>query len=93
MSNYLVDSSDLTSVANAIRTAGGTSASLAFPAGFISAIQAIGGGGGESGITEYETGTYTTSSNITRPTISFSNTHSVPPSIIVFADATEMGWT
>lgn len=41
----LVDSTqldtDLTSVANAIRTKGGTSASLAFPAGFVSAIGAI----------------------------------------------------
>lgn len=48
----LVDSTQLdaglTSVANAIRTKGGTSASLAFPAGFVSAVQAIptGGGGG-----------------------------------------------
>lgn len=46
----LVDStqldSDLTSVANAIRTKGGISASLAFPAGFVSAINAISGGGG-----------------------------------------------
>ena len=46
----LVDSTqldaDLTSVANAIRTKGGTSASLAFPAGFVSAIQAIPSGGG-----------------------------------------------
>lgn len=46
----LVDSSqldaDLTSVANAIRTKGGTSAQLAFPAGFISAIGAIPSGGG-----------------------------------------------
>ena len=33
--------SDLTSVANAIRTKGGTSAQLAFPAGFVSAVQAI----------------------------------------------------
>lgn len=45
----LVDSSqldaDLTSVANAIRTRGGTSASLAFPSGFVSAIGAIPGGG------------------------------------------------
>ena len=39
---------DLTAVADAIRTKGGTSASLAFPAGFVSAVQAIetGGGGG-----------------------------------------------
>lgn len=46
----LVDStqldSDLTSVANAIRTKGGTSAQLAFPAGFVSAIAAIPSGGG-----------------------------------------------
>ena len=46
----LVDSTqldaDLTSVANAIRTKGGTSASLAFPAGFVDAIDAIETGGG-----------------------------------------------
>lgn len=46
----LVDSSqlnsELTSVANAIRTKGGTSAQLAFPAGFVSAVQAIPTGGG-----------------------------------------------
>lgn len=36
---------DLTSVANAIRTKGGTSAQLAFPAGFVSAIQSIPSGG------------------------------------------------
>ena len=46
----LVDSTqldtDLTSVANAIRTKGGTSASLAFPAGFVSAVEAIETGGG-----------------------------------------------
>ena len=50
----LVDSaqldSDLTSVANAIRAKGGTSAQLAFPAGFVDAVEAIetGGGGGAS---------------------------------------------
>lgn len=45
----LVDSTqlnaDLTSVANAIRTKGGTSADLAFPSGFVSAVQAIPAGG------------------------------------------------
>lgn len=46
MSNYLVDGADLTSVANAIRIKGGTSAQLAFPAGFVSAVQAIPTGGG-----------------------------------------------
>lgn len=47
----LVDStqldSDLTSVANAIRTKGGTSAQLAFPADFVSAVEAIPSGGGD----------------------------------------------
>lgn len=48
----LVDSAqldaDLTSVANAIRTKGGTSASLAFPAGFVQAIGDISGGGADT---------------------------------------------
>ena len=48
----LVDSAqlnaDLTSVANAIRTKGGTSEQLAFPAGFVSAVEAIPAGGGTS---------------------------------------------
>lgn len=46
----LVDSTqldaDLTSVANAIRTKGGTSAQMAFPAGFVQAIGDIPSGGG-----------------------------------------------
>lgn len=46
MANYLTTDTDLTSVANAIRTKGGTSASLAFPADFVSAIAAIPSGGG-----------------------------------------------
>lgn len=45
----LVDSTqldaDLTSVANAIRTKGGTSAQLAFPQGFVDAVEAIEAGG------------------------------------------------
>lgn len=52
----LVDSTqldaDLTSVANAIRTKGGTSAQLAFPSGFVSAIGDIQTGGG----TDYSAG-------------------------------------
>lgn len=62
----LVDSTqldtDLTSVANAIRTKGGTSASLAFPAGFVSAIAAIPTGGG-SGFTTIASGTFIGSNN------------------------------
>lgn len=48
MSNYIVSDSDLTSIANAIRTKGGTSASLAFPAEFVSAIGDIPSGGGDN---------------------------------------------
>lgn len=48
MSNYIVDGSDLTSVADAIRAKSGGSSALAFPAGFVSEIQAIPSGGGMS---------------------------------------------
>lgn len=48
MADYLVTDTELTSVADAIRTKGGTSAQLSFPTGFIQAINDIptGGGGG-----------------------------------------------
>lgn len=51
MADYLTNDADLSSVANAIRSKGGTSAQLEFPAGFVSAIQAIPTGGGGSSIT------------------------------------------
>ena len=41
MAEYLINATDLTKVASAIREKGGTSASLVYPAGFVSAIQAI----------------------------------------------------
>lgn len=49
MAEYLTNTTDLTSVANAIRTKGGTTAQLVYPSGFVSAINAIetGGGGGD----------------------------------------------
>lgn len=53
----LVDSSqldtDLTAVANAIRTKGDTSAALAFPTGFVDAVEAIETGGGGGGDPQY----------------------------------------
>lgn len=67
----LVDSTqldaDLASVAGAIRTKGGTSAQLQFPAGFVSAVEAIptGGGGGY--------GTCTTAEATLAKTASISN--------------------
>ena len=59
MSNYIASSADMTSVANAIRTAGGTSAPLEFPSGFVTAIGNISGGGG--GATNFVQGTFTPS--------------------------------
>ena len=41
MAEYLINATDLTKVASAIRDKGGTSASLVYPGGFVSAIQAI----------------------------------------------------
>lgn len=48
--SYLTKSSDLTSIADAIRAKGGTSAPLVYPAGFVSAIEAIPTGGGSSAL-------------------------------------------
>lgn len=45
MAVYLTTDTDLTSVADAIRTKGGTSAQLEFPGGFVTAIGDISGGG------------------------------------------------
>ena len=60
MSSYIVKDTELTSVANAIRTKGGTNASLTFPNGFVSAIGNISGGGGSSDFSTAEvTVTYT----------------------------------
>lgn len=41
MADYLTTDTELTSVANVIRTKGGTSAQLVYPAGFVSAIENI----------------------------------------------------
>ena len=46
MADYLTTDTELASVANAIRTKGGTSSPLVYPAGFVSAIEAIPTGGG-----------------------------------------------
>lgn len=47
-----------------------------------------GGGSPSVGGLEYETGTWTPSENIARPTISFTNSHTTPPIHISFVDAT-----
>lgn len=45
---YLVNSADMTAVADAIRTKGGTSDALEFPGGFVDAVGAIQTGSGEA---------------------------------------------
>lgn len=50
MANYITNTAELTSIANAIRTKGGTAASLTYPTGFVSAINAIPSGGGGNNI-------------------------------------------
>lgn len=55
--------------------------------GYASLVDQISGGGG-SGL-EYETGTWTPASDISRGTISFSNTHTNPPAIFVISDVNE----
>ena len=79
----LVDSSqldtDLTSVANAIRTKGGTSAQLAFPAGFVSAVQAIPtGGGGSATHVQYTAASDATSTGAGGNSLAFYNTYVAP---------------
>ena len=90
MSDYLVTDTELTSIADAIRTKGGTSADLSFPTGFVSAIEAISGGG-----LEYEEGTWTPTEDIksnataSLPELSFTDTHTSPPAIAIILDTTD----
>lgn len=57
---YITTDTELTSIANAIRTKGGTLAQLTYPAGFVSAIEAIPTGGGSA--------SYNVTVNLTSPT-------------------------
>lgn len=88
----LVDSSqldaDLTSVANAIRTKGGTSASLAFPADFVSAIGAIPTGGGGSWDMAAGTVTPASDSNTVNVSVAFE-----PEYAVIYTDPYETAQT
>ena len=64
MADYLVTSTELTSVADAIRTKGGTTEQLAFPAGFISAVESIQSGGGGGAKEPYIEETYDSDGNL-----------------------------
>jgi len=58
MADYIVKDTELTSVANAIRTAGGTNLLLSFPNGFVNAVNNISDGGG-GGSSDFSTATLT----------------------------------
>lgn len=69
MATRSVQESSLTSLADAIRAKGGTSDTLAFPSGFVEAIEAIQTGGGNTenllfGL-PYATGSFTSAEDIT----------------------------
>ena len=66
MANYVVSDTSLGSVADAIRTKGGTSAPLTYPQGFIDAIDDIQTGGSAviQSLTVTENGTYTAPSGV-----------------------------
>lgn len=69
MATRSVQDSSMTSIADAIRAKGGTSDTLAFPSGFVEAIEAIQTGGGNTenllfGL-PYATGSFTAAEDIT----------------------------
>lgn len=88
----LVDStqldSDLTSIANAIRTKGGTSSQLAFPSGFVSAIGDIPTGGGGDYDVAGGTVILANSDRTISVDVDFEPTHA-----ILFADYTNWAYT
>ena len=68
MSDYLVTDTELTGIANAIRTKGGTSSELSFPSDFVSAIGAITTG------KDFVSGSFTCPDEDTTQTINFGKT-------------------
>ena len=88
MADYLVSGSELTSIADAIRTQGGTSSSLIFPTGFITAIGNIG-----SGYPCVETGTITTTSNSMLSTLEISTgTHDRLPAFFMVSTSKKLSY-
>ena len=64
VTDYLVKSTELVSVADAIRAKGGTTEQLAFPAGFVSAVERIQSGGGGGATEPYIEETYDADGNL-----------------------------
>ena len=64
MDEYLVQGASLTTVADAIREKGGTTAPLSFPAGMASAIRSIQSGGGDLSSVDVYIADFTSSSDL-----------------------------
>lgn len=88
MANYIATDTDLTAVADAIRAKGGMSTSLAFPTGFVDAIDAIETGGGGSGL-KYEVGDFTIAedTNATTP-VGITHGLGVTPACVIIWQST-----
>ena len=76
---------DTTIASNAASASDIASGKLAWVNG--SLLTGTGSGGGRG--LEYETGTYTPTSDIAQPTISFANTHTIRPHYVMIVDTTE----
>ena len=62
---YLVDGADMTTVADAIREKGGTTAPLSFPAGMAEAVRNIQSGGGDLSAIDVYIADFTSDADLT----------------------------
>ena len=85
MALIFTDDQNYSDIADAIRAKNGSSDTY-LPSEMADAIAAI-SGGGSTGL-EYESGTYEPSSNIAKPKIYFSKTHTKAPILVAIADQT-----
>nr|DAH56561.1 MAG TPA: hypothetical protein [Caudoviricetes sp.] len=65
MAEYLVQGASLTTVADAIRERGGTTAPLSFPEGMVSAIRSIQSGGGDLSSVDVYIADFTSDADLT----------------------------
>lgn len=82
------NSNDLAYLISQIDTGGGVGGITQDEDGYL-VLSPDGPGASPSGGLEFETGTYTPTSDVAKPTISFANTHANPPVIIYLCDASE----
>ena len=93
MSEYLTNTTDLTAVADAIRAKGGTSVQLVFPAGFVSAINAIQAGGSASAISPSDITFYDYDGTVVAAwTLEELSNKSTLPDIPIHNGLTSQGW-